>query len=178
MKTPPEYLTAAVPFHADAATHNDLARKVNEKLMAGCELYGAPFLSEDTPGWSTGSPTVEQTETSMSGATRKRGALRRRSICGFRVPWTAFIWCKTWWIECRIWVRRARISSGRCRTSSLSTSTTLTSTARICRKTGIGSGVGTKMRTANRRRAIRANRRQVRDEAIETKTESQSSRNK
>jgi hypothetical protein len=36
-----------VPFHADAATHDELARKVNEKLNAGYELYGSPFLSEE-----------------------------------------------------------------------------------------------------------------------------------
>ena len=22
------------------------------------------------------------------------------------MTWTAFIWCKTWWIACRIWVPR------------------------------------------------------------------------
>ena len=47
MKTPIEYIIVAVPFHADAATHDDLARKVNEKLSGGYELYGAPFLSEE-----------------------------------------------------------------------------------------------------------------------------------
>jgi len=47
MKTPFEYTIIAVPFHADAATHDELARKVNEKLNSGCELYGAPFLSEE-----------------------------------------------------------------------------------------------------------------------------------
>ena len=47
MKTPIEYIIVAVPFHADAATHDELAQKVNEKLSAGCELYGPPFLSED-----------------------------------------------------------------------------------------------------------------------------------
>jgi hypothetical protein len=47
MKTPIEYLIVAVPFHADAATHEELARKVNEKLNAGCELLGAPFLNEE-----------------------------------------------------------------------------------------------------------------------------------
>lgn len=47
MKTPIEYLIVAVPFHADAATHDELARKVNEKLGIGCELLGAPFLSEE-----------------------------------------------------------------------------------------------------------------------------------
>lgn len=46
MKTPIEYAIVAVPFHADAATHDELARKVNEKLTAGYELLGAPFLSE------------------------------------------------------------------------------------------------------------------------------------
>ncbi len=47
MKTPIEYAIVAVPFHADAATHDELARKVNEKLTAGYELLGAPFLSEE-----------------------------------------------------------------------------------------------------------------------------------
>ncbi len=47
MKTPIEYLIVAMPFHADAATHDELARKVNEKLDAGYELLGAPFLSEE-----------------------------------------------------------------------------------------------------------------------------------
>jgi hypothetical protein len=47
MKTPSEYTIVAVPFHADAATHDELAQKVNEKLTAGYELLGAPFLSEE-----------------------------------------------------------------------------------------------------------------------------------
>jgi hypothetical protein len=47
MKTPMAYIIVAVPFHADAATHDELARKVNEKLDAGYELYGSPFLSEE-----------------------------------------------------------------------------------------------------------------------------------
>ena len=47
MKTPIEYTIVAVPFHADVATHDELARKVNEKLSGGHELCGAPFLSED-----------------------------------------------------------------------------------------------------------------------------------
>jgi hypothetical protein len=47
MKTPIEYIIVAVPFHADAATHDELTRKVNEKLNAGYELYGSPFLSEE-----------------------------------------------------------------------------------------------------------------------------------
>jgi hypothetical protein len=47
VKTPIEYIIVAVPFHADAATHDDLARKVNEKLNCGYELLGSPFLSEE-----------------------------------------------------------------------------------------------------------------------------------
>jgi hypothetical protein len=47
MNTPIEYIIVAVPFHADAATHDELVRKVNEKLNAGCELHGSPFLSEE-----------------------------------------------------------------------------------------------------------------------------------
>jgi hypothetical protein len=47
MKTPIEYTIVAVPFHADAATHEELVGKVNEKLNSGYELYGPPFLSEE-----------------------------------------------------------------------------------------------------------------------------------
>jgi len=47
MKATVEYIIVAVPFHADAATHDELARKVNEKLAAGCELFGPPFLSAE-----------------------------------------------------------------------------------------------------------------------------------
>ena len=47
MKPPIEYIIVAVPFHADADTHDELARKVNEKLSIGYELYGSPFLSEE-----------------------------------------------------------------------------------------------------------------------------------
>jgi hypothetical protein len=47
MKTPVEYIIVAVPFHADAATHDELARKVNEKLNTGHELFGPPFLREE-----------------------------------------------------------------------------------------------------------------------------------
>ena len=42
-----EYIIVAVPFHADAATHDELAQKVNEKLAGGYELFGAPFLGEE-----------------------------------------------------------------------------------------------------------------------------------
>ena len=47
MKASIEYIIVAMPFHADAATHDELAQKVNEKLSAGYELLGAPFLSEE-----------------------------------------------------------------------------------------------------------------------------------
>ena len=47
MKTSIEYTIVAVPFHADAATHEELARKVNEKLGSGYELFGPPFFSEE-----------------------------------------------------------------------------------------------------------------------------------
>jgi hypothetical protein len=47
MKNPMEYTIVAVPFHADAATHDELSRKVNEKLNSGYELYGSPFFSEE-----------------------------------------------------------------------------------------------------------------------------------
>ncbi len=47
MKTSIEYIIVAVAFHADAATHDELVRKVNEKISGGYELYGAPFLSEE-----------------------------------------------------------------------------------------------------------------------------------
>jgi hypothetical protein len=47
MKITIEYIIVAVPFHADAATHDELARKVNEKLSSGYELFGTPFLSEE-----------------------------------------------------------------------------------------------------------------------------------
>ena len=47
MKTPIEYIIVAVPFHADAATHDELARKVNEKLTGGYELLGPPLLSKE-----------------------------------------------------------------------------------------------------------------------------------
>jgi len=47
MKTSIEYTIIAVPFHADAATHDELAQKVNEKINDGYELFGQPFLSEE-----------------------------------------------------------------------------------------------------------------------------------
>ena len=47
MKKPINYIIVAIPFHADAATHDELAQKVNEKLDEGYELVGAPFLSEE-----------------------------------------------------------------------------------------------------------------------------------
>ena len=47
MNTLIQYIVVAVPFHADAATHDELARKVNEKLSGGFELHGPPFVSEE-----------------------------------------------------------------------------------------------------------------------------------
>ena len=59
MKTPIEYIIVAVPFHADAATHDELARKVNEKLNTGYELYGSPFLSEEMMYQAMTKPTLQ-----------------------------------------------------------------------------------------------------------------------
>jgi hypothetical protein len=47
MKTPIQYIIVALPFHVDAATHDELARLVNEKLQAGYDLFGPPLLSEE-----------------------------------------------------------------------------------------------------------------------------------
>ncbi len=47
MKTPIEYKIVAVPFHADAASHDELAKKVNEKLRDGYELYGPPSFTQE-----------------------------------------------------------------------------------------------------------------------------------
>jgi hypothetical protein len=46
-QAPIEYIIVAMPFHADAASHEELAQKVNEKPRVGYELLGAPFLSEE-----------------------------------------------------------------------------------------------------------------------------------
>jgi hypothetical protein len=59
MKTPIEYIIIAVPFHADAATHEELVRKVNEKLSGGYELYGSPFLSEEMMYQAMTKPTLQ-----------------------------------------------------------------------------------------------------------------------
>ena len=59
MKPPIEYIIVAVPFHADADTHDELARKVNEKLSAGYELYGSPFLSEEMMYQAMMKPAVQ-----------------------------------------------------------------------------------------------------------------------
>jgi hypothetical protein len=48
MKNPIEYTIVAVPFHADAATHDELSKKMNEKFNSGYELYGSSFFSEET----------------------------------------------------------------------------------------------------------------------------------
>lgn len=47
LKASIEYIIVAVPFHADAATHERLARQVSEKLSGGYELYGPPFVSSE-----------------------------------------------------------------------------------------------------------------------------------
>jgi hypothetical protein len=62
MKTLIEYIIIAVPFHADAATHDELARKVNEKLNAGYELYGSPFLSEEMMYQAMTKPTLQTSQ--------------------------------------------------------------------------------------------------------------------
>ena len=59
MKASIEYTIVAVPFHADAATHEELARKVNEKLSSGYELHGAPFLSEEMMYQAMTKPNVQ-----------------------------------------------------------------------------------------------------------------------
>ena len=64
MKTSIEYIIVAVPFHADAATHDELARKVNEKLGCGYELLGAPFLSEEMMYQSMTKPIRNSSESS------------------------------------------------------------------------------------------------------------------
>jgi hypothetical protein len=58
MKTPIQYTIVAVPFHADAATHDELAQKVNEKLGCGYELYGPPFFSEEMMYQAMTKPTL------------------------------------------------------------------------------------------------------------------------
>ena len=47
MRASIEYVIVAVPFHADAATQDSLARRVNERLSGGYELYGPPFVSSE-----------------------------------------------------------------------------------------------------------------------------------
>ncbi len=59
MKTSIEHTIVAVPFHADAATHDDLARKVNERLRNGYELYGSPFVGEEMLYQATTKPILE-----------------------------------------------------------------------------------------------------------------------
>jgi hypothetical protein len=59
MKTPIEYTIVAVPFHADAATHEELARKVNEKLSSGYGLFGPPFISEEMMYQTMTKPLME-----------------------------------------------------------------------------------------------------------------------
>jgi hypothetical protein len=67
MKTPIEYAIVAVPFHADAATHDELARKVNEKLSGGYELYGPPFFSDEMMYQAMTKPTLPNGLTGAQG---------------------------------------------------------------------------------------------------------------
>jgi len=59
MKYPLQYAIVAVPFHADAATHDELTRKVNEKLNDGFELYGPPFVSKEMMYQSMTKPILQ-----------------------------------------------------------------------------------------------------------------------
>ena len=45
MKTPIECFIIAMPFHADAAAHDELGQKVNEQSGTGCELLRTSFLT-------------------------------------------------------------------------------------------------------------------------------------
>ena len=66
MKTPMAYIIVAVPFHADAATHDQLAQKVNDKLTAGYELLGQPFLSEEMMYQAMTKPIYQTSQASTS----------------------------------------------------------------------------------------------------------------
>jgi len=66
MKTPIEYTIVAVPFHADAATHEELARKVNERLTSGYELFGAPFFSEEMMYQAMTKPIPQTSQSSIT----------------------------------------------------------------------------------------------------------------
>jgi len=61
MRTSVEYKIVAVPFHADAATHEQLTQRVNEHLDQGYELYGTPFLSEEMMYQALMRPGLEAT---------------------------------------------------------------------------------------------------------------------
>ena len=52
MKYPLEYTIVAVPFHADAATHDELARKVNVKAKGRVRTvwFTVPQRGNDVPG--------------------------------------------------------------------------------------------------------------------------------
>jgi len=66
MRTSIEYIIVAVPFHADAATHDQLAQKVNDKLTAGYELLGQPFLSEEMMYQAMTKPIYQTSQASTS----------------------------------------------------------------------------------------------------------------
>jgi hypothetical protein len=51
MKTPIEHTILAVLSHTEAATNDELALKVDEKLSGGYRLYSPLFFSEK---WGTG----------------------------------------------------------------------------------------------------------------------------
>ena len=72
MKTPIEYIIVAVPFHADAATHDELARKVNEKLKGGYELHGQPFFSDGGSFWTNSTTNLLRSTTDGDRGTRTR----------------------------------------------------------------------------------------------------------
>jgi hypothetical protein len=72
MKTPIQYIIVAVPFHADAATHDELARKVNEKLSEGYEPLGGPFLSEEMMYQSMTKTTSPDSPLSMPASSSNR----------------------------------------------------------------------------------------------------------
>ena len=66
MKSFIEYIIVAVPFHTDAATHDELARKVNEKLTGGYELYGNPFVSEEMMYQAMTMPKIQSSQSSST----------------------------------------------------------------------------------------------------------------
>ena len=62
INTPIEHTIVAVLFHADAATHDELAPKVNEKPSGGYELYAPPFFSREMRHQAMTKPIPPQTD--------------------------------------------------------------------------------------------------------------------